>query len=417
MDEDEESSQTGSVSSTYPASLGDFSSLRESLISFQPQHNILTNEWQGDDNVKLGNLSKIVSQLRKGGISGSSSREPSPRPQSKPTSPAPPAPRREQSLPPARGPNRLPSENVLNGISSQTISTEEPPTKRVNGTPTATRPNHVAPTSDFSRFGQILSYQTEMNGSLAFVFGTLQTIQEARNALSKKLSPRKKRDAALKRIYPDVASNGVHIFLDMSNIDISFHKCLRTRHQLPQDSRFNPMPRLNLTLLTEILLRGRQADRMFASCSILPGRSAEPRFVQDLRNLGYSTDVRTRKRVEELEQTSASAIGTTTVRYVEDLVDETLQTRMAESAMSCFQNPGTMVLATGDAKPAQYSDGFLAYVERALQMGWNVEVVSWRSSLSTSWRDTRWKGQWGDRFSVIELDEFVDELLDCYMTH
>lgn len=416
MDENESSIQTDSVSNTHHPSLGDFSSLRESLISFQPQHNILSNQWQGDDNVKLGNLSKIVTQLRKGGISGSSSREPSPKPSSELASAISRIPHRGQSISPAEKSTHLPPEKSNDETLHPPGSSAKSSSPRSTGKRSPAKQSPITNARDYSRFGQILSYQQDRNGPLAFVFGTLHTTQEAKFRLSQKLVPRNKRDAVLRKQHPKVTSNGVHVFLDMSNIDISFHKCLRIRHQLPHDSKFNPTPRLNLEFLTDILLRGRQADRMFASCSILPGRSTEPRFVQDLRNLGYSTDVRTRKRVEEIDHASPSVTGAIGIRYVEDLVDETLQTRMAESAMSCFQNPGIMVLATGDAKPAQYSDGFFAYVERALQMGWNVEVVSWRNSLSASWRAAQWKGQWGDRFSIIELDEFVDELLDCYVT-
>jgi hypothetical protein len=79
--------------------------------------------------------------------------------------------------------------------------------------------------------------------------------------------------------------------------------------------------------------------------------------------------------------------------------------------MEHFSRPGTLVMATGDAKPAKYSDGFFTYADRALKMGWHVEVVSWRSSLSNSWRNPEWTAQWGDKFRVIELDDYIDDLL------
>lgn len=109
------------------------------------------------------------------------------------------------------------------------------------------------------------------------------------------------------------------------------------------------------------------------------------------------------------------AAATDTVRYVEDFVDETLQMRIAESVMEYFERQGTLVLATGDAQSAQHSDGFLAYAQRALKMGWNVEVVSWKSSLSSCWTSSAWMARWADRFRVIELDDFVDDLLACHV--
>lgn len=140
--------------------------------------------------------------------------------------------------------------------------------------------------------------------------------------------------------------------------------------------------------------------------------------MQDLRDLGYHVDVRERKRVENSghnfhrSKSSFLCASKAVSRYVEDLVDETLQTRIAEAVMEYFQEPGTIVLATGDAKPAQYSDGFFRYVERALRMGWNVELVAWQGSLSSSWKNLEWTSTWGERFRVIELDHFIYDLLE-----
>jgi hypothetical protein len=95
------------------------------------------------------------------------------------------------------------------------------------------------------------------------------------------------------------------------------------------------------------------------------------------------------------------------------MVDETLQIRIGESVMQYFEMPGTLVIATGDARPAKYSDGFLAYAQRALKMGWSVEVVSWKASLSSAWSTLLKDNTIGSRFRIIELDQFVDELWIC----
>ncbi|KAM3451257.1 hypothetical protein NHJ6243_009629 [Beauveria neobassiana] len=172
----------------------------------------------------------------------------------------------------------------------------------------------------------------------------------------------------------------------------------------------------NQRIPLQLLVRGRFSRGLHVGCSILPGRK-EPKYVQDLRELGYQVDVRERKCIDNNGLNAPrvnfwSATGSRSVcRYVEDLVDETLQTRIAEAVMEHFQEQGTIVLATGDAKPAQYSDGFFRYVERALRMGWNVELVAWRGSLSSSWTNTNWTATWNDRFRIIELDSFICDLL------
>lgn len=402
--------------------LGDFGSIRDAFLHFQPPHNLLTAQWSSEGDVKLGNLSKVVNQLRQSiqtedfesdipstasqDLSGNQSdqsqcsRE---KPQYALAQGEQPA---ETDEAPVLGTSRFDSSeshgfDIQNSTSLMKGGSQQSPRMRENRK--SERQN--------SRLGQILTYQLVKNGTFSFVFSNLQTENEAHKSLSQKLSPTVNKDTICKKSYSRITSQGIHVFLDMSNIDISFHKCLRRRHQLPVDSRFNPLPRLNLTFLTKILLRGRAAKRMFAGCSVSPTSTSEPRFIQRLRDLGFTADVRARKRTDEPPMPPVAITG---ARYVEDLVDETLQTRMAESAMAFFQSPGIMVLATGDARPAQFSDGFFAYVDRALQMGWNVELVSWQESLSSSWRNSTWRQQWGNRFRIIELDPFVDELLDCY---
>ncbi|KAM4062273.1 cell wall glucanase (Scw4) [Hirsutella rhossiliensis] len=251
--------------------------------------------------------------------------------------------------------------------------------------------------------------------------------KQKRASLSLSLVPLRAVDELQAVQHPNIRSHGIHVFLDMSNINISFQQTLRAKYSVHESARFTPLPSLDLGLLTEILVRERRVVALNAGCSVLPGKPA-PRFIQDLQDRGYHVDLRERKRVvagsaklprgrsgagvSSSDEMSARAGP---VRYVEDLVDETLQTRIAESVMEYFQAQGTLVIATGDAQPAKYSDGFFTYAERALKMGWNVEVVSWRRSLSSCWKGSEWTTRWGNRFRIIELDEFVDDLLACQL--
>ncbi|KAH8128092.1 hypothetical protein ACSS6W_005368 [Trichoderma asperelloides] len=234
----------------------------------------------------------------------------------------------------------------------------------------------------------------------------LSLIEEKHQSLMMGLVPYRVRDAVMAEKHPGITSQGIHVFVDMSNIDIGYQTTLKESRSIHKSSRLSPLPHLNLQLLTKILIRDRPVAALNVCCSTLPGRS-EPRYVQQLRELGYHIDLRERKRVND---GLFSAKTPETLRYVEDLVDETLQVRIAESVMEHFLKPGTIVLATGDAKPSVHSDGFFSYMQRALRMGWNVEVVSWRGSLSLKWTDRQWTSQWNGKFRVIELDEFLEIL-------
>jgi hypothetical protein len=91
-------------------------------------------------------------------------------------------------------------------------------------------------------------------------------------------------------------------------------------------------------------------------------------------------------------------------------VDEILQMKMLESLVDT-KEPATIVLASGDAAEAEYSGGFLKNVERALEKGWHVELVSWRCGLSRDYRSSKFTTKWKGQFTIVELDDFSEELL------
>lgn len=94
-------------------------------------------------------------------------------------------------------------------------------------------------------------------------------------------------------------------------------------------------------------------------------------------------------------------------------VDELLHMKMLESLVDT-QEPATIVLASGDAAEAEYSGGFFKNVERALMKGWKVELVSWSAGLSREYRSPAFLKKWHDKFTIIELDDFSEELLALY---
>lgn len=463
--------------------LGDFTSIRESLTTFKPFHNLLRSDCPGDGAVQLGNLSKILNQLRESNASPDQSRpvtesvastfrdhgskdsgarakhgdvlrliqkehpqialdqDSTPSAdlrnevkqflskhkksdgtgsQSQATQPKSILKRKpaaatsdsdhdsrnlsesNDALTPATTPPTPPNKF------KKTVSSKETPSKRTQASHdllTLLR-EESKHSQDTSHVQPLLSYHASKSSPLSVIWGTLRTQEEAHESLGVKLIIQHTNDRVTSISHPRITSNGIHVFLDLSNIEISFQHTLKLRHDLADTVRFSAAPKLNLEFLNEILTRGRPAHSLHVGCSMKPG-DKEPRYVRDLNDLGYHVDLRKRKLDDSdpLDQRT---------RYVEDLVDETLQTRIGEAVMEYHTKQGTIVLATGDAKPAQYSDGFFQYVNRALRMGWNVEVVSWKSSLSESWRNLNSSGKWGDKFRIIELDNFIDELHACY---
>jgi len=92
-------------------------------------------------------------------------------------------------------------------------------------------------------------------------------------------------------------------------------------------------------------------------------------------------------------------------------VDEILHLKILESLVDT-EAPTTIVLATGDAAKAEYSGGFLKMVERALQKGWAVEVVSFSINTSSAYKKKGLSSKWRSQFKMIYLDDYIEELLD-----
>ncbi|KAF4992090.1 hypothetical protein FGRMN_7441 [Fusarium graminum] len=257
----------------------------------------------------------------------------------------------------------------------------------------------------------VISYQRFKYGPVTEIHSDAQPTSAKHEALMGRLVHERIVDSKICKDSSTIAENGIHVFIDMSNIIIGFQKALRAKFGLSESARFVPLPQMNLSFFHELLTRDRYAEWLNVGCSTRPDRG-EPPFIQELKDLGYRVDLRNR-RPEQSGSNDHTTFEAGGFRYVEDMVDETLQIRIGESVMQYFEVPGTLVIATGDARPAKYSDGFLAYARRALKMGWSVEVVSWKASLSSAWSGLLRDNSIGSRFRIIELDQFLDELWIC----
>ena len=293
---------------------------------------------------------------------------------------------------------------------AETLEFYETPATSSSGSPSQDKAITVAAASN-------LYYQLQRNGPVSFL--TESTL--SKNHLPSLLDPNSRdrywsiwaEDQYLKTTSPAIYENGLHVFLDVSNIHISFLQTLKNKLNLAATARFTPNPTFNMAALTDFITRERPVKCLTAGCSVLPDKP-QPSFIEVLRKLDYRVDVRDRKKTLEpknhQKESSKESFLPREARYVEDYVDETLQTRIGETVMQCFGNEGTLVLVTGDAKPAPYSDGFFAYADRALTMGWHVEVICWRICCSSTWKDPAWICRWGSRFRLIELDFLLNDL-------
>jgi hypothetical protein len=98
-------------------------------------------------------------------------------------------------------------------------------------------------------------------------------------------------------------------------------------------------------------------------------------------------------------------------KWVEQGVDEILHLKILESIVDS-EVPSRMVVATGDAAKAEYSEGFMKMIVRALRKGWCVELVAFSKSISGEYRSARFLGEWEGRFQIVVLDRWAQFLLD-----
>lgn len=234
-----------------------------------------------------------------------------------------------------------------------------------------------------------------------------------------------------------LAAEGIHVFVDASNIMIGFKDILRRSGIPPYDLSFD-----SLALLME--RRRPVAKRVSASSH----REAAPlphvtKLVDTSKAVGYENNVKEQVfiRREETDRKkffkavdkvgwqkamkqfppngsgSDSETGPATPstpsapKWVEQGVDEILHLKMCQSIIDT-DVPTTIVLATGDGAEAEHSDGFLAHVERALKKGWKVELLSWRQQLNGGYKNKKFVSKWARQFRVIELDDYLESLID-----
>ena len=236
---------------------------------------------------------------------------------------------------------------------------------------------------------------------------------------------------------------GIHVFVDASNIFIGFNDQLKRSRGIapwiqvpPVDLSFDalallmerrrPVAKRVLVGSTPHLPAFDKAKAVGYECNILE-KVYKARELTD-RQIYFKELDTGRRRAKAPPANSVATLngghgsgsgsGSETnapqyapARMIEQGVDEILHLKILESVVDT-EAPGTMVLATGDAAQAEYSQGFMAMAERALKKGWTVELVSWSKNISTMYKRREWVQAWRERFRIVMLDDYAEELLD-----
>ncbi|PBP23080.1 hypothetical protein BUE80_DR005691 [Diplocarpon rosae] len=251
----------------------------------------------------------------------------------------------------------------------------------------------------------------------------------------------------LRRLFPDESNidqapsrlgitnaEGIHIFVDLSNIMIGFTKKLKQKRNVSEQVRIKQPP-FSFRFLAFILERGRAVARRVVGGSTISSLydtpTKLPSHLKNASELNYELNILERVSKPQTSTTPkkkkrgtgsgyvtsgySSASESTAVRLgmQEQGVDEILQLKILESVVDS-EKPSTVVLASGDAAEAEYSGGFLTMVERALRKGWKVEIVAWSQGLSYEYKRKDFLKKWENSFKIIHLDDYSEELLAIY---
>ncbi|KAI1760899.1 hypothetical protein GGR53DRAFT_56891 [Hypoxylon sp. FL1150] len=273
----------------------------------------------------------------------------------------------------------------------------------------------------------------------------MAALQSVERTISNNSSPAKRmRHTFLSKLskYDGLGNRvNIHVFVDMSNIHVSFCDAYKTSQGIPTNRR-TLAPSFHFKVFASILERGRPVEKKILAGSTSGGcdedhRTYWPRHFFEAENIGYQMNIFARVQKRKPLSTKSRRKGKNSPRspYLFDInatsgddmsedcvvvsyeirngeqgVDENLHLNMMDSLFERQSNPGTVVLATGDAARAEFSSGFLIYATRLLNAGWNVELVAWEKTLSSSWTNPDFTEKYRGRFHIIFLDEFLEEL-------
>jgi hypothetical protein len=92
---------------------------------------------------------------------------------------------------------------------------------------------------------------------------------------------------------------------------------------------------------------------------------------------------------------------------IEQGVDEILHLKIANVLID-HPNTDTLVVVTGDGNISEFGTGFISQIERAIKLGWKVEVWSWSKTLSRKYLTLSRK--WPQQLKLIAFDPYYESL-------
>ena len=175
----------------------------------------------------------------------------------------------------------------------------------------------------------------------------------------------------------------VFIYWDNSNI---FYQAKQLAYEQNGSDHTSPF---RIRLEFENLLRLAHADRPVAKAYVAGSIPPETKPLwNNLRNKGVDVSLYDRGSMFEGEQ---------------QVPDQFLQLRMMEDCMD--NDPGIIVLLSGDGNGYEEKRGFHSALERAYKIGWGVELLSWENSCSWAMR------QWVNMHGVfVNLDDYFKSI-------
>ena len=178
--------------------------------------------------------------------------------------------------------------------------------------------------------------------------------------------------------------SGVFVYLDNSNI---FHAA----QDLAEERNGDAYARYRVRIQFENLLRLAHADRPLEKA--LAAGSIPPALINlwnRMADAGVEVHLFDRGESNRGEQ---------------ETPDQWLQLRMLENGWDYMENPGIVVLLTGDGAGYNEGRGFHSTLERMHQRGWKVEVLSWIHSTNRCMRE------WVEANGVfVPLDNYYEAI-------
>ncbi len=179
-----------------------------------------------------------------------------------------------------------------------------------------------------------------------------------------------------------------HIFLDNSNVFGGAQRIADEKEKAPW-----PCVRVDYRNLFRVLRHGKMNTGVsMLAGSVPPGNEA---LWAAANEAGFDTTLL--KRVSDDNG-----------RLVEQGVDEAIHLRIGNILLDADE-PGRIVIATGDGRQTPQGCSFTDQVVRAAKRDWQVEIWSWRIQLSKQLRDTRLR--FPKHVTVFILDEWYRSIV------